>query len=214
MKYLIMGLFSVLYLSVASGCTAFRELNDPWLRAERIDFSKKAAVFGVKQAEAFSDEKWKVRASIRHFGKSKRYPMSQDSEAFFEMVPPGKYYVHITRVFWVNQGAYTVQGQQVIVDYSSEPFEVKAGDAVYLGDITVNLGQPYKIDQGVKDSLKTLASFATSAYGIKVSIDVSDDAASKRAQLEERYVGDDYTFRSELVNLRHVNKMTETLLST
>ncbi len=187
------GLLAAVVFGIAlfPGCTALNEYRDPWLRSETIDFKTQGAVFGEMSIEAAEAGNWEVQSSLQDVNSGKKYPINQSRDGFFLTVPEGKYQFYFYRIHqsypekWIDWKS------------SSKPFDVKAGEAVYTGDLMISLGKSFKSDLG-DIPLKSLAE-ALADPKVKINYGTKDRSYEKLKILKARHPGKDYEFAVRLM---------------
>lgn len=199
-KFLI-GLI-IISIFVFSGCAT---LLDPWKQAGKIDFEHQSAFIGHVRLEGPDVQSWTVMSYAQNVTTLKIVPIDYWRNGFITKVEPGSYRIHIQKLSKMDSNSYygsnysynSITNSEIPLNYVSQIYTVKSGDAVYIGDFSILLGVPSQLD------LKKAATWAGLLAGVserKIQIGhvLYDSRNEKLSLLQREHPVNDYRFVTNL----------------
>lgn len=186
-------------IALLSGCVSYRETNDPWLRAARSDFDRKASMFGTVNVSGYQADQWQVWGYVKNIKTGKKTSLGDAQKGFYLILDPGEYRIYLTKLMWMRSGAF-IEQKVVNLNKESQIYSVAVGDAVYVGDVMVGVGEPNELNFANPETLVGMA-LGVVERDLRVSLSVKDLSYQKLEILKNRYSQGGYNFKIQILEL-------------
>jgi len=205
LRHQCLRLLTIILILPFFGCAT---LLDPWKQAAGIDFQRRGVLIGHVRLEGQNVQDWRVNIYAQNMTTQKILPIEYWRNGFIAALDPGSYRVHIAKLSKISSSDYytsnysysSITTSEIPLNYISQVYQVKTGDALYIGDFHILLGKPSALD--LKNGWTWVGLLAgVSERQVNVAYLIRDNSADKLKLLRKEHPIEDYRFVTELFKL-------------